>query len=115
MREPVGEAKTVKGVTVIEYPGHLSAGQRAMVERQLKSKFPGGAVVLEGGMRIAPASAEDVALLHEKLDHVIALLTDEGAEGDHADEIVEVVTLDGHRQQVARNPSEDMSSPWERQ
>jgi len=42
---------------------------------------------------------------------VIALLTDEGVEDEEAEEMVEIVTMDGHRHQVARSPSIGMSPP----
>ena len=43
--------------------------------------------------------------IESKLDQVLALLTDEGAEDEEAEEMVEIVTMDGKRHSVARSPN----------
>ena len=43
--------------------------------------------------------------IEAKLDQVLALLTDEGAEDEEAEQAVEIVTMDGHRHQVERSPN----------
>ena len=49
-------------------------------------------------------SKDQLDRIEAKLDQVIALLTDEGAE-DEEGESVEVVTMDGSRYHVPRNPT----------
>ena len=41
--------------------------------------------------------------IEAKLDHVIALLTDEGAEDEEVEQAVEILTMDGKRHSVSRS------------
>ena len=55
------------------------------------------------------ATADQLVRIEAKLDYVIALLTDEGAEDEEAEEMVEIVTMDGQRHQVAPKPGLSLS------
>ena len=46
-----------------------------------------------------------ISRIEAKLDQVLALLTDEGAEDEEAEQAVEIVTMDGKRHSVPRSPN----------
>ena len=50
-----------------------------------------------------------ISRIEAKLDQVIALLTDEGAEDEQEEQRVVVTTMDGKRHEVATSPSLSMS------
>ena len=54
-------------------------------------------------------SKDQLDRIEAKLGQVLALLTDEGAEEEQAEQRVVVTTMDGKRHEVAASPSMSMS------
>ena len=51
------------------------------------------------------ATGEQLDRIEAKLDQVLALLTDEGVEDEEAEQVVEILSMDGKRHSVSRSPN----------